>query len=286
MPATDLSITVKSHRPLCVLDPALGFAHPAAVLLVQRLSTVLDVFMPQAFFRVLDSSEFYSRQPATLLKWLGLPESAAGSLRHTLTGWGRLRGSGDVLRAPYYWLSDSLPDSRLPERFNGDFLRQAELLNAALHRHLMGSDSAAAEAGSLSQESALDTFTLASALGGAFVLTASGGGPGSLRQLGKDWAFSCTEQLSGRGKVDPYALDERDWLRSLVVQSMASVTLWQGLQLSVMHVLSPYACTLDCSSPAVADTDPLQVPEPDALPIPPQSLPNPWEGTHLWWYAL
>ncbi|MGQ0501756.1 MAG: hypothetical protein ACT4P0_03960 [Panacagrimonas sp.] len=286
MSAADLSITLRARRPLCVLDPALAFAHPAAVLLVRRLSGLLDVCMPQAFFRVLDSSDYYGRQPAPLLQWLGLKESEAGGLRHTLTSWQRLRGGGDVLRAPYYWLADSLPDSRLPPGVSGDFVRQAELLNAALHRHCGSHDTLAAQGESLAQESALDTFTLASALDGAFVLTRNLATRSSLHGLGQEWGFASTQHLTASTPLDPYARHERSWLRSLVVQSMASATLWQGLQLAVMHVLAPCASTLDCGSPATDGDDPLDAPLADETLSASPALPDPWEGTHLWWYAL
>ncbi|MBL0010186.1 MAG: hypothetical protein IPP22_02545 [Nitrosomonas sp.] len=59
----DISLSVSQRRPVCVIDPALALASREAPLTVLRLAKLFELWVPRAFWQILDASDFIEQQP-------------------------------------------------------------------------------------------------------------------------------------------------------------------------------------------------------------------------------
>src|SRR5262245_27070036 len=116
-----LSLTVDIKRRACVLDIQLALS-TYGLLLAQRLSSELDLWLVRELWQILDNTGYYLSQSTSLApKRLGdaqapkKNEDAGDSgLREILKQWELARTATDLAGLKCYWLGDALCESLLP----------------------------------------------------------------------------------------------------------------------------------------------------------------------------
>lgn len=279
----ELEVSIRSKRWAYVVDPVLALASPAGAQLVQRLSTVAEVWMVRGFWQVLDASDYYRQRPLTLWPercYPELPETTAVRFLQALALWEGLRTQTDLASTRLHWLSDNLSESSLSDSAPPQLLERYEGLHQVLSSH--GDDSP--DFDGTGGVAAVDALALTAALGSARLLTLA------LRQ-----PCSCLRQTCHHvglplapAPLQPRALlrHERQGLCELLVSAGASPLLWSGLQLAIVQLAVPQAASA-AALPAEALTPPLPEAPPDEDRLDPaQPPPDPWQGACAYWYEL
>ena len=278
----DLSLTLSQRRRACVLDPGLMLSR-FGLLLARRLGEVMELWMPREFWRILDNSQFYLRQPESLFRMSDDERRVSvrqapnmDEIATAIKEWERIRMENDLSGLKFFWIGDGLPESLVPPGTGADLVWRYESLARALDRPLAGRGPMAC--------AARDTAALAAALGAAFVLTyrttediRAGAAPAICDVFAE--CLSCQSVAEG----DPIAATERDHLRHLLVHSGAANLLWAGLNLAVLHLAVPAAAILYVA-PQPTSTDDLG--EVDTVAPVAESSAGPWDGARAFWYPL
>lgn len=167
----ELEVSVRARRWACVVDPMLALASPVSAQLVQRLASVVELWMVRGFWQALDSSEYYRRDP--LAFWPpaqrgALPPNTASNIVQALRFWEDLRARNDMAGCGLNWVSDNLSESALPDNAPGNLIERYETLHQSLAVRADPRQEATETAGFFS---GMDTLALAAALGPARILT-------------------------------------------------------------------------------------------------------------------
>jgi hypothetical protein len=86
----DLSVTISQRRWACVLDPTLTLSR-FGLLLVKRLGEVMELWVVRELWHVLDNTQYYLQQPASLLADR-TPSAKVQEILCALQEWERVRG--------------------------------------------------------------------------------------------------------------------------------------------------------------------------------------------------
>lgn len=295
----DLELSVRSRRQACVLDPTLLLASPQGLLLARQLSTVMDIWLCPALWRLLDASEFFQRSPARLIRWLGLPSDwPLDSVSQALTLCSRWRASHDISALGMYWVGLHQTESYLPEQGPRQLPQHFESLltrwqqpDASEHSaNGLQPDEHQTSAPDLAQECA----ALSVALQGAPILTCNptrqAEPPPALLTLLADQGLPMRTWPMPLHTVRD-AEHQRWW--HLLCHCGAAPTVATGLNLSVVQVVAPLAQFMDV--PLATDSDALWADNtygdawpadtPPDLPAPPH-LDGWWQHAQALWFNL
>lgn len=286
--APTLSVAIAPRRRACVLDTSLALS-PYGLLLAQRLSPEVELWLVRELWRILDNIEAYVDDPDLLLPLPSIDGDATSTshgerralLQKAIHQWDIARTERDLAGLNVFWIGDGLSDSLLPSGNVPHVVSRFDLLGRAL-------DCLASQHGDLPCGSALtgcvrDAAALAVALSpsGAFILTVrtsrSGDDDGvaepTLCRLLRHWGIQCSRVDSQRS-----AHMERAYFEPLVSRAGIAELIWAGLDPAVVHVVAPRAAaipTFGMTSPTSEDelTD-------DAADA------ELWDGAVGFWYPL
>lgn len=261
---------VRAQRPACVVDPALLLSTPAALLLVQQLSNVVDVWVCPALWRLLDSSEFHLRRPDRLARWLGLPEPwPAEQLAQAVNLCMQWRNSRDFTGLGVYWVGLNTTESCLPEQGPRAAISRFGALLRGWPAPAPAPDGGGNVDGQPNHDTTRECAALSAALQGAPVLTLAatdGTAPPPLAQAWASDGLRCTSWPSG---MAPHAQAEQTrWLEWLL-HAGAAPTVATGLRLSVTHLVAPMAQFIEPGSTGAND-----------------GTASGWEGAQALWLNL
>jgi len=289
--AAELSLSVSLRAPRLVLDPGLCLS-PLGPLLVERLQSQAELWLPRELWRILDNSDYFSVQPEALFgegapldtpdfeqtlrralsTRLRAPRAAegespsgdralgSGALARTLDAWDAIRSSTDLLGLRLFWLGDGLAESLVAPGCAEDLHARFEALAEALD--------ALFEDGSPLACGRRDALALSVALGGVPIL--------STLEPGNDTPALCAlaQSFQHRELVanDPLLSIERESYRHALVRAQCAVFSWAALPLAVVHVHVPEASRVRARLTAPAERAAVQAPG--------------FEHACLFWYRL
>jgi hypothetical protein len=238
MGIADLTVSLSQRRWSCVLDPALALATPFGAALVRRLGALMDVYMVRGFFRALDSSEYYRRNPRALLL-----DQDEDTVRRQLQAWEQIRARSDLTGLKFYWIGDNQSESHLPDNAEPDLVQRYELLCKSLERRPRPKVRLVRPLFDEQLSSAVEVAALACALQPVVVLAhwsaAEGGAP---PRLCRDLAHLGLECQAVATDTDAaLAAIERNFLCHLLVHAGATPLFCAGLRVAVIHILAPNA---------------------------------------------
>lgn len=329
-----LSITLHKQPWICVLDPVLMLCSSGleSLQLTRQLGNLMELWVFRELFHILDDTPLYPIYPNTAYSvaspYFHLPAatlsdrtqaakdenskaqpvtpSKTGQSRtklplieaRSLNAWEQIRRNTDLGGYQFYWLGDSLSQSRLPERLQRgeipDHRRQRyELLAQALEAQALIAESSA-EATKFQQPllaACRDAIALSAALGSAFILAAQPQNADApyLVECLQSWDVPCQQMPA----VDPIVKIERKLLAQLFVEAGLTPLFWsKKLQLAIIHLSVPAALdpALVPSEEDSSQSD--DAPEFDDRPWELENMPYTPLDAHLWedargyWYSL
>lgn len=284
-----LSVALAPRRRACVLDTSLALS-PYGLLLAQRLSPEVELWLVRELWRILDNIEAYVDDPDLLLprpavEVGGLPPSTderRAALQRAIHQWDIARTERDLAGLNVFWIGDGLSDSLLPSGNVPHVVSRFDLLGRAL-------DARADQCRDSSCYSALsgcvrDAAALAVALSpcGAFILTVRGRGGGdddadpgepALCRLLRQWGVDCS-RVDGRRS----ARIERAYFEPLVSRAGIAELIWAGLDPAVVHVVAPRAAAIPTFGTTSAAGDDELADDAAGVEL--------WDGAVGFWYPL
>jgi hypothetical protein len=286
--APTLSVALAPRRRACVLDTSLALS-PYGLLLAQRLSPEVELWLVRELWRILDNIEAYVDDPDLLLPPPSVdPDGPAAShgerraaLQRAIHQWDIARTERDLAGLNVFWIGDGLADSLLPSGNVPHVVSRFDLLGRALDVRV--NDRGDVPGGSALSGCVRDAAALAVALApcGAFILTVRTGrrepdeqtSEPTLCRMLRHWGIPCS-RVDGQHSVHI----ERAYFEPLVSRAGIAELIWAGLDPAVVHVVAPRAAaipTFGVTSPATNDelTD-------DAADA------ELWEGAVGFWYPL
>jgi hypothetical protein len=283
---SSFSIAVDAKRRACVLDTHLALS-PYGLLLAQRLSSELDLWLVRELWQILDNTQYYLTEPDQLRPAIAaaaplLAQSDAESLRDTLTQWEAARTETDLAGLNIHWIGDALSESMLPARVDPHLVSRFETLARSLDRRVQ---QVATDRAGVLVDCARDAVALTAALMPyrAFILTARAGENGAA----PDEPALCS-QLRAWG-VRSYCLGasariqlEREYVLPMFGRAGVAELMWAGLKLAAVHVLAPKAVMVprrgERSDLLDADLEPAGEGVPGDVDW--------WNGAVSFWYPL
>lgn len=330
-----LSITFHKQPWICVLDPVFMLCSSGleSLQVTGRLGNLIELWVFRELFHILDDTPLYVdpaypntdysvtsqcfHRPATPLghsvraageeisngKPITIPKTSRCHIElpfietRSLNAWEQIRRNTDLGGYQFYWLGDSLSQSRLPERLqrgeNPDHRRQRyELLAQALEAQALLSQASPGtnDFQQPLQAACRDAIALSAALGSAFILAAQSGNADSpyLIECLQSWDIPC-QQMSA---ADPLVKIEKKMLAQLFVEAGLTPLFWsKKLQLAVIHLrvpaaLDPALVPNDEDSSQGDDAQEFDRPwELENMPYAPVDS-NLWEDAEGYWYPL
>jgi hypothetical protein len=256
--AAELSLSLTLRAPRLVLDPGLCLS-PAGPLLVERLQSHAELWLPRELWRILDNSDYFSVRPEALqggavsldtpefeftlrralrtrlhgpsdgeIESPTLRDQLVGSeLARTLEAWDAIRSSTDLLGLRLFWLGDGLAESLVAPGYAEDLHARFETLAEGLD-------------GLFAPNSPLacgrrDAIALSIALGGVPILSSLE--PGGVRPA--LCALAHTFEATELDATDPLAAIEREHYRTALVRAQCASLCWSVLSLAIVHVHAP-----------------------------------------------
>lgn len=239
----DISLSISQRRPVCVIDPALALASREAPLTVLRLAKLFELWVPRAFWQILDASDFIEQQPINNLNKRtssAVHEYGQEQFREycdTIKIWQSLRSRRDTTGLGLRWLGDKLEESSLGTETDWEAIQRYE----ALAESMMGSESDADRFSPISLEYAtLDALILAAALGSRFVIALAGSN--------KDSGPMCCQTILSEkipikciNSTDSSALikREREQISDLLAWGGAAMWSVKGASIAIVQVIAP-----------------------------------------------
>ena len=286
LPAS-FSVAVDTKRRACVLDTYLALS-PYGLLLAQRLSSELDLWLVRELWQILDNTQYYLTEPDRLRPAAAgesAPLGPAGdteSLRDTLTQWEMARTETDLAGLRIHWIGDALSESLLPARVDPHLVSRFETLARSLDKRV---ERPSSDQASVLVDCVRDAVALTAALMPyrAFILTAHTTGNGSTA----DEPFLCSHLRQWGLRCYPLGVSariqlEKEFILPMFARAGVAELMWAGLKLAAVHVLAPKAVMVprgtdhtDTLSEGVESTDQGDAPETDW-----------WNGAVSFWYSL
>jgi hypothetical protein len=288
-----LSLTVDTKRRACVLDIQLALS-TYGLLLAQRLSSELDLWLVRELWQILDNTGYYLSRPTSLasrrLGDAGLArsreDSEDGGLRRILRQWELARSETDLAGLKIYWLGDALSESLLPTGADPHVVHRFEILACALDRRVHRSRALAGQ-----EDVLADCFRDAAALNAAltrnrsFILsqvrpgeTGADAPEPLICSYLRTWGVHCCRVEPG-----PRTEIERELIRPILARTGVSEFMWAGLKLSAVHVLAPHAVVIP--SPQEGDAS-VGEDYPEVADDDDPSQTDWWKGAAAFWYPL
>jgi hypothetical protein len=283
---SSFSIAVDTRRRACVLDTHLALS-PYGLLLAQRLSSELDLWLVRELWQILDNTQYYLSEPDQLRSATGaagspIAQTDAESLRDTLTQWEVARTETDLAGLNIHWIGDALSESLLPARVDPHLVSRFETLARSLDKRVQRPDN---DHTGVLVDCARDAVALTAALMPyrAFILTSHAGENGAApdepalcSQL-REWGLRCY-RLGTNARIQL----EREFILPMFGRAGVAELMWAGLKLAVVHVLAPKAVMVPRTGDRgdVLDED---------LPASGESVSidaDWWNGAVSFWYPL
>lgn len=283
----DVELSFRMRRSAYVVDPLLALGSPYGAQLTSRLSAFADVWATRTFWQVIDASDYYRSDPLAL--WPSalrerLPDSVTDDFRRALALWQEVRQRTDLSHCRLHWVSDNVNESSFPDGTAPDLFERYEALHQGLTARCDPNDEATESAWFFG---AIDSLSLAAALGQARVLTLAPDVPGACLSL------AC-ERVGLDVRSPPpsearLTLLERRRAHDLLVTAGCVPLFWGGLRVAVVHPLLCGELTLraearesELSECLVLEED---FPEFDDAVRPPSAL-DPWKAARAFWHCL
>lgn len=260
-----LSVRVAHQREACVLDARLALA-PGGLLFALRLAREMQVWLPRAFWALVDSAYLYGcdsdvrREPRR--RGGVLDAQNADELRLWHAAWfdGSLEGA-------FNWCGDARRESVLPEGTKTDAVEQFEYLDLALGDNELEVTADAAGPLAVCGRQAIALAAMLAPEPAAVLTRSAGDGDPPLLGDARDRPLRC-ERYDGpdRRSLTSFAHGPRAGI------ALAHLRL-TGVAVAAVHVVAPFALGRRRD-----DRDEM-APEPG-------SLPDPWRDAKLVWHPL
>jgi len=267
-----LQVTVDVRGWSAILDVRLAL-HRQGLLLATRLAEELRVFLVPTLWEVLDNTAYFDRYPERLGETSAEVSEVISESSLALSQWERARLELGLSSLRIFWAGDTQHESSLPKDMDAGlsdrFARLAEGLTLRL-----GNDLAEPEAGWPLQEGSRDAAALAAAMTRyrpvILTLAESQGEAPALCDLLSTSGIPCRRISATESQP------VRDYLAPILARSAVVELAWDGLQLAIVHLVTPLALLMPATS-EVEETLYQQFPEP---------LPDPWSKASAYWYTL
>ena len=286
---SSFSVAVDTKRRACVLDTHLALS-PYGLLLAQRLSSELDLWLVRELWQILDNTQYYLSEPDQLrpatsgAAAVAAPPTLADrhTLRDTLTQWEVARTETDLAGLKIHWIGDALSESMLPARVDAHLVARFETLARSLDRRVpRPSDDRAAVLVDCIRDAVALTAALMPYRG--FILTSRTGSDGAgldepeLCDHLKRWGLRCSRL--GTGAASQL---ETDLMLPMFARAGVAELMWAGLRLAAVHVLAPKAVMVPRPGSHHDSLDDDLEPSPDDA----ADGVDWWEGAVSFWYPL
>lgn len=243
MRVPDISLSISERRPVCVIDPALALISREAPLTVLRLAKLFELWVPRAFWQILDSSDFIEQQPVNLAqKLIGhaaneLSQDRFREYCDTLKIWQSLRSRRDTPGLGLRWLGDKLEESILGSETDWEVIQRYEALAQSIQDRKPETESF----NPISLEYATaDALTLAAALGSRFLI--------ALASPNKNTEPICCQTILSSNipiqcihSPDSSVLirKEREQIQDLLAWGGAAAWSVKGASIAIVQVITP-----------------------------------------------
>lgn len=243
MQVPDISLSISERRSVCVLDPALALTSRQAPLTALRLAKFFELWVPRAFWQILDSSDYIEQQPIEQAQKLIDPARSEGNRERlqeycdTIKIWQSLRSRRDTAGLGLRWLGDKLEESMLGSETDWEVIQRYE----ALAQSLLDRKSGTGGFNPISLEYAtVDALTLAAALGSRFLLALASPGGNSEPACCKTIS-SCNIPIQYIRSPDSSALirKEREQIQDLLAWGGAAAWTVKGASIAIVQVIAP-----------------------------------------------
>lgn len=243
MQVPDISLSISERRPVCVLDPALALASRQAPLTVMRLAKLFELWVPRAFWQILDSSDYIEQQLAEQAQKLINSTQNEGSQERlseycdTIKIWQSLRSRRDTTGLGLRWLGDKLEESILGSETDWEAIQRYEALAQSILDRRAGTDGF----NPISLEyAAVDAVALAAALGSRFLLALADPAENSVPTCCQTIS-SCNLTVQCIRSPDSSSLfrKEREQIRDLLAWGGATAWTVKGASIAVVQVIAP-----------------------------------------------
>lgn len=271
-----------------MLDTYLALA-PYGLLLAQRLSSELDLWLVRELWQILDNTQYYLSEPDRLrppAAGATTPRLAsredARSLRDTLTQWEMARTETDLAGLRVYWIGDALSESLLPSRVDPHLVARFETLAKSLDKRIQRPPGGQTD---VFADCVRDAVALTAALMPyrAFILTAHATGNGStpdepsLCSHLRHWGLRCY-----RLGVGAKTQLEKEFILPMFARAGVAELMWAGLKLAVVHILAPKAVVVPHGTNH-NETFPPELESPGESDVPETDW---WDEAVSFWYSL
>ncbi|NJM97351.1 MAG: hypothetical protein HC800_09380 [Phormidesmis sp. RL_2_1] len=305
-----LSVTLRKQPWICVLDPVLMLCNPRleGIYLTKQLGNLMELWVFRELFHILDDTPLYlnfaydnaAYEVASAADYANNSDTRTGLPlidQRSLNAWEQIRRTTDLGGYQFYWLGDTISQSRLPERLQrsetpSHRLQSYELLAQALEAQALiaRSEMDQPEFQQPLLAACRDTAALAAALGSAFMLTAQQPTEASpyLVSCLESWGIPC-QRLPA---TDTIANLEQTLIHQLFVEAGLSKLLWsKTLNLAIFHLSVPAAFDPSLVPAGSADDNgdddpnfdrPWELGNIPCVPLYSQL----WEGAQGYWYPL
>jgi len=261
-------------RRACVLDTYLALS-TYGLLLAQRLSSELDLWLVRELWHILDNTEFELKNVSSLEPSRhGGADISGTALKESLRQWDLARTETDLAGLKCYWVGDALRESLFPPGVDQQLVHRFETLARSLDRRARGKFRERGH--DIAAECFRDTAALSVALTPyrSFILTHLW--PGETRSPQpeplicsylKEWDIPCYPITCER-KTE----FEREFIRPILARCGVSELMWAGLNLAAVHLLVPHAVVIP---------DPQR--DESSYPEDLQSMPETEHDAKDWW---
>ncbi|KAM3090262.1 hypothetical protein ACKFKG_30185 [Phormidesmis sp. 146-35] len=232
----------KHRHQNCIIDPTLAFSQ-YGVTLIKHLGEVMDLWVVQELWNILDNPTLYLQQPELItpqgISLKRTPEQERIALEETLQSlreWERFRSETDLTKLNLFWLGDSPQESLLPTSRKLEIFWRWEAISHLLNQQFAQSQTT----DYLLPLAFRDTIALALSLESAILLTRLSpedldiNSPPEICKYLEEWDITC-KPLSIQ---DNLVAEERNYFRQLLVETNTAKVVWAGVNLAVVHLLS------------------------------------------------
>jgi hypothetical protein len=278
-PLPPFQVTVDTKGWFCVLDvrPALARHGP---MLALRLAEELRVCLVPRLWSILDNTAHYRLHPEDLLADPFADPATPMLDPHALTQWERARLDLGLPALRLYWAGDALHESFMPKDVDAQVIERFERFGIDLEERLLGTVPDLELALPL-VGGALDAAALAAAMSRyrplILTLAEPSGDPPAICRLLAAGGIDCRE-------VNPMQSQPlRQELTPLLARSGALELCWTGLDLAVVHLVTPRAFLGDAPTDRTPDLESVADPCDDGGDDGDDDV---WQDARVFWYRL
>jgi hypothetical protein len=279
-----LDVNVNARRRSCVLDVPLALS-PFGLLFTARVAQELNVWLVRTLWHILDNTRFYLDHPDLLApaskRLVGVVQDGADSVRLTVGEWEQARLESDLLGLNVFWAGDARHESLLPKEMDNHVVERFEQVAEELD--LLWTDRGEDSDGyDPLRDCHRDAAALAMALTryAPMIFTVRGDrAPGASHETPHLCRYLQECGIPSTRVDDAWPIGEvQANLAGIFARTGAAELFWAGLDLAIVHLVTPNALMIGRS-----DEEPIADDAGDTLHDLPRHVGR---GTTAWWWMI